>query len=308
MNSYPLKAVMLALAANFILAFSSCRPPPSGTTPSSPQPSPAAPQASQPAPPPQASQPAQPPVQPAPSGTVPSTENSTPPQVSANGPTVPDNAVFRPTFDTTLGSVDAGTAFAVQLEGRTQPAVLSALHLLGSAGGLDEQVSAADVGKVMKNVKLVDCFKEGTPIEIGNSAIVIADAALVGKPAKAGDVIAFLSPEGSGVHAFRLAESFPKPGERVWLAAQIFEGAPIDQRLHPATVTGKFPTGECQYRFDNQIKVTATSGAPVLNAAGEVVAINLAALNVEGKIHGVGNPVEVFRPAIMAALASSSAP
>ncbi|HUE73593.1 MAG TPA: hypothetical protein VMP01_22135 [Pirellulaceae bacterium] len=221
---------------------------------------------------------------------------------------MPDNAVFRPSLDTTQGTVDAGTAFAVQLEGRSQPVVLSALHLLGPAGGLEEQVAAADVGKVIKSVELVDCFKEGTPIEIGNSVIVIADAAPVGKPAKAGDVIAFLSPEGSGVHAYRLAESFPIPGERVWLAAQIFEGAPIDQRLHAATVTGKFPTGECQYRFDNQIKITATSGAPVLNAAGEVVAINLGGLDVEGRIHGVGNPVEVFRPAIMAAIGSSSRP
>ena len=204
---------------------------------------------------------------------------------------MPDNAVFRPTFDTTAGSVDAGTAFGIQIEARSQPVVLSALHLLGSAGGLDEQIAGADVGKVMKNVKLVDCFKEGAPIEIGNSAIVIPDAAPVGKPAKAGYIIAFLAPEGSGVHVYRLAESFPKPGERVWLAAQVFEGAPIDQRLHPATVTGKFPTGECQYRFDDQITLTATSGAPVLNAAGEVVAINLAGMDVQGKIHGVGNPV-----------------
>ena len=72
---------------------------------------------------------------------------------------------------------------------------------------------------------------------------------------------------------------------------------PAERRLHPATCDGKDENGNLVYEFkDRSLNLAATSGAPILNAAGEVVAINVASDAIPGRLFGVGNPVERFRP------------
>jgi hypothetical protein len=60
--------------------------------------------------------------------------------------------------------------------------------------------------------------------------------------------------------------------------------------LIPCTVTKSSPT-ELEYDYGRGgINLGGTSGAPVLNAASEVVAINLGGGENGGKVFGMGNP------------------
>jgi hypothetical protein len=227
---------------------------------------------------------------------------STSPQAKQGPPTVADGFVLRPTFETTLGSIQAGTAFPVTVAGYDRPIILTAMHLLGPGGGLPSDVPATDVGRVVKAISLREAFDPTIEIAKPGSPITIADAAPLGTPSAAGDIFAFWGPEGTTLPTARLATEAPEPGERVWLAASVLGGAPPNQRLHAATVVG-IHDGLLIYRHDNSaLELRATSGAPVLNAAGEVVAINLGSGMHKGSLVASGNVVSRFAPRLEAAL------
>ena len=222
-------------------------------------------------------------------------------------PSVPACFVPRPTFDTTLGRISAGTAFAVTIPGQSRPLILTAIHLLGPMGGLPRDVPAKEVPRVMKGLTLKDCFDASISIGNAGNPIMIPDAAPFDKPSKAGDILAFWGPEDASLQPSRLAAATPAKGERVWLAASLREGAPPTQRLHPATIIEIDQNGDLVYRFDNpKVSIRATSGAPVLNAASEVVAINWGGGSDEKGMLGCGNPVERFAPQLEAAVKQSA--
>jgi hypothetical protein len=160
----------------------------------------------------------------------------------------------------------------------------------------------------MKALTLTDCFDSSIHIARPGPPLVIPDAGPLGQATRAPDILAFWGPEGPSVAAGRLAAATPARGVRVWLAASLREGAPPAQRLHPATVLGTDQDGDLLYRFDHpHLSLRATSGAPVPNAAGAVVAINLGG-GREGKdLHGVGNPVGRFGPPLDAAVKRTAA-
>jgi hypothetical protein len=212
-------------------------------------------------------------------------------------PVVPDHFLQRPAFQTTLGDTEAGTAFAVRLTEGQPPVLLTAVHLIGEAGGLPRNIPAKDAPTALKGVELKDCFDGSGPVAIGHDVIPIPEAGALGTPSKAGDILALWLPDSTPLHIGRLATSVPGRGERVWLAAQLLAGAPPTTRLHSAVSLGIDKEGDYRYRFDNpEMTIRATSGAPVLNAAGEVVAINLGGAKDDRGIIGIGNPVNRFRP------------
>jgi hypothetical protein len=225
-------------------------------------------------------------------------------------PTVPAGFVFRPAFETTKGNVKAGTAFAIELKGQDRPFLLSAMHLLGTAGGLREDIPAWEVPIAIKAVSIEDCFdpKHATPI--GHDVLSLPDTTPLGRPSKIGDIVAIRIPAGVSVTPLRLASVMPADGERVWLAAQVAGGAPPSERLHAARSIGVSRDGDYFYEFENpDLVLRATSGAPILNAAGEVVAINLGGGKAPTrKLNGVGNPVTRFRPALDEAASKGAAP
>ena len=91
-------------------------------------------------------------------------------------------------------------------------------------------------------------------------------------------------------------------GQSVWLVASLLEGAPADQRLHHAKVLGIHSGENVLYQYDNpKLSKQATSGAPIVDQAGRLVAVNLGGYEDEGQIIGIGNPVGRFRKFLEAA-------
>ena len=208
---------------------------------------------------------------------------------------VPDGMVFRPEFRTKHGDVLAGTAFAVSLPGNDRTILLSALHLLGPAGGLESDIPASEVAGAVSHVRLEPCFGFARTIDFPARAIPIDNAAPLGEESEAGDIMAFWIPGDAKVHPADFSTEELQRGRRVWLATAV-GGADPAKRLHAATVT-YLRDGLLYYTYDdNEISLRATSGAPILDANGDVIAINLGGGAQDSQLTGVGNPVVNFKP------------
>ena len=226
-------------------------------------------------------------------------------QASPSPPQIPDSFVFKPVFHTSRGDVPAGTAFVVSIPGEERLVLLSAIHLLGPAGGLDADIPAARVEAEVKELTLSPPFRRGE-ISLPARAITIPGASPRRSAPGPGDIVAFWLPPNDAFEPLTLATEMPPPGTRVWLVASLLGGAPASQRLHAARVTADEQTESLYYEFDESgLEMRATSGAPVVDSEGRVVAINLGGGEHEGRQFGVGNPVGRFRPALEQALAAS---
>ena len=213
------------------------------------------------------------------------------PAKPAPPPPAPTGLILRPTFSTTTaGEVSAGTAFVARVPGFAQPVLLSALHLLGPAGGLPRDVPSVQVPEVVEGVFLHDAFS-GAEVGRVTSAVVIPSASIADGSRGAGDVLAFWAadlPASSRV----LASQDPRVGESVWLAAQLADGQ--GGALHRAVVE-EAAEGWLVYRFDDpNLSLSATSGAPILNSRNQVVAINIGGGTHLDALYGTGNSVGNF--------------
>jgi len=223
-------------------------------------------------------------------------------QTGQKEPPAPDGLIFRPTFETDEGEICAGTAFPLRLAGYPRPVIVTALHLLGPGGGMSGDVPPGEIAKAVKRLRLDDCFAASRTILLQSEPLVIPDAAPIGKSGNAGDLAAFWAPMDEHVYCLEMSEAKPVVGESVWLAASLLRGAPKEERLHRASVLETGDDGLMLYLYDNpKLSKQATSGAPILNQAGQLVAINLGGYESEGTVIGAGNPVSRFRKYLEAA-------
>jgi S1-C subfamily serine protease len=177
---------------------------------------------------------------------------------------------------------------------------------LGPAGGLPKNIAPRNVPAAVSKVSLIECFNETFKVEIDGKPLAILDAAPLRTQSAAGDILAFWTSPDPRLAPRPLAERAPNKDEPVWLAAQLVQGAPRTRRLHRGAAVGTDEDGDFIFKFENAaISLRATSGAPVLNAAGEVVAINLGAGRKDGQMIGIANPVDRFRKFLEAAAKSS---
>lgn len=217
-------------------------------------------------------------------------------------------SAYVPTFETSLGDVAAGGIAVVTLDECATPVAISALHLLGPSGGLSRQVEPEVLGRVVRTLTIDRIDLGSEPLTIPARAIPMPNTAPLGKKSRDGDVVAFWvdastgNADASALQPLRLATTTPAPGERVWLLA-FADTTSEESMLHPATVEARNDDGLLWYRFkDPSITLNGTSGAAMLNAAGEVVAINLAGAKDGKAALGCGNPVTRFGPALREAV------
>ena len=220
----------------------------------------------------------------------------------ASSPETAQAAICRPIFRVSGRDLGAGTAFLLDA-GRPDGRIflVSAQHLFGPAGGLEADIAWSDMPS---KVSAAACMALQTPaLWQTGPAMAIPGAHAMDQTALK-DIAAFpIDPRKlpGKPSPLRLAAEAPKVGDTVWLVAELVGGAPRGQRLHRATVTyaGADAT---EYRYDNAaLQIRATSGAPMVNARGEVVGVNLGGGEYKGAMVGVADPLATVRKALIEA-------
>lgn len=223
-------------------------------------------------------------------------------------PLIPERSVLRPYAKTSHGEIPAGesaaTAFAVIVNENQPPIVLTALSVLDSGKFFTGRPTPNSLNLGMESITLSDAFGSMDGVVSAFAFIDIPESGFADDPnAKAGDVLAIQLGNKNPFKSFRLSESMPSVGEKIWLSAAVFEGAPPSQRQHEAIVTQVDASGSIQYRFENKkLTLKGTLGAPLLNADGKVIAIHLGAVDSADPLLAHGNPVARFLPYLIFAL------
>lgn len=213
-------------------------------------------------------------------------------------PVPPKNVVYKPTFKTEGHDFTAGTAFLCQYPGKNTAVLMTAQHLLGPAGGFPSNVPWDALNQTIKKTTGVSMDDPSVIINC-KQAILLEGAHALDKTGMENDIAVFES-DATIPTALKLAEISPAVGDRVWLYGRERGGNTL--KLFPGTVL-KSNRKELDFVFDqNDIRLPGTSGAPVLNASGEVVAINIGGNNRSEKLVGYGNPVSSIRNHLQKAL------
>ena len=214
------------------------------------------------------------------------------------------DAIFRPVFTTPQGALEAGTVFVAKLDRCKEPVLVTAMHLFGPGGGLQEAMEPDDIRHGVSRAELTG-FGRGAKhmlFEVGSLTPDEAHACCQGQPMHGvGDVAAFTAPERLASVALQLSAAPAVTGQHVTLLAEVLAPANAGLR-HDAVVLG-LHDGFLMYKFDDPtLNLRATSGAPVVDDAGRVVAINLSGghslRSDPAAVVGGGNPVAAWGDAV----------
>ena len=219
----------------------------------------------------------------------------------AEPPKAVADTLCRPTFELQNQPLSAGTAFLLETGVEKQPVVLvTAHHLLGPMGGLATEIAWNDVPKA---VKRATCQSIVDPAQTWIGApIAVPGAASFNNQTREGlRDIALLALRGkSSARPLKLAAVQPQVGDTVWLVAQLVSGAPKDKLLFEARVV-RVQDVALNYLVEDPagtFELRATSGAPVVNERGEVVAVNMAGGRAAGGFNLAGIGISVVHKAL----------
>lgn len=209
------------------------------------------------------------------------------------------SAWVRPKFETeSFRSITAGTAFAVIFH--ETPLLLTAHHLLGTAGGLPRDLRWDEVVSEVTRVTGHSTLERGVAVA-ATKVLPIPGAVAMSDTQLNRDLAAFFLDARSKITTLVLARETPAPGDPVQLVGKVIgrKGFLHDALVVEASREGLF------YQFEENLELRATSGAPVINAAGEVVAVNLGGGEYMGATIGVGAPSVALSEALENALRAS---
>ena len=203
--------------------------------------------------------------------------------------------LFHPRFGTSEGEVNAGTAFAAKLTGKSQILILSALNLFGPAGGLKANIAPDKLSTAWRKLVVEDCKTQNYFGEIQMQPINLSEARPHPQKSDLGDIAACKVKDSTAIEALTLSQRIPSNGERVWLVSKL----PGSRKfIHPATVE-QLQEGWLRYSFVNlDIDTKSTDGAPIIDQKGKVIAVNAHITQKSGKTFGYGTPVVNFYPTL----------
>jgi hypothetical protein len=210
---------------------------------------------------------------------------------------------FSPSFVTNDGPVEAGKA--VPIRAAKAPggvAVVSCNHIFGPPGKLRRIIPGEAMASFVQQGMLADLDGQKTPF---GPALSLPGARPFSASDASTDLSLFYAPESLASRALDLAASGPAVNDDVWLLARLVDGALPSDLLHRARVVSS-DDKMLVYEFDSpSLQLRATSGAPVVNARGQIVGLNLGARADQGKLVAFGNPVSSVERQIDRALAAA---
>jgi hypothetical protein len=224
-------------------------------------------------------------------------------------PTLAPCTVLHPTFTIDGKNMSFGTMFAVKVADK--PVLVTAHDLFSPNGGLPAQLAPADIPKKVTALSARDAFAPTVTCARSQKALVVADAAPMGAGVDASRDVAVFSvftDAGLGglqavqqvpLTALPFAAKAPKVGDPVWVAAAL-EGQPGS--LWQAKVVEISP-GFLFFEYTNrELKLDGTTGAPVLDAAGAVVGLNVGFGKMEdGALIGSAAPLAALKQRVESA-------
>ncbi len=249
--------------------------------------------------------PAPPPPAPVAASPMPAAPASPPPPPTppapAGPPTYPDDFVGGGEVQATTGTHAAGTASVVHLKGQTQSYIVSARHLLGPMGGFPTQTAAKDVPSVVQSIS-IDAFSGGQRHYDVTGLLVPANHLKADGGDPVDDMAVYLNHDSSSQdQAVPLADHLPATNAPVWVIAHVRGGVPESQVIQPGKVI-EIKDGWIVFQFDNDKIITAgASGAPVLDASGEVIGVYSGHSNNNGHVFGWVIPATMIAKVIQQA-------
>src|SRR5450756_709060 len=208
--------------------------------------------------------------------------------------------VFKPTFLTGYDSLTGGTGFVASFNGSY--VFVTAQHLFGTATGLDKDLSPAEAKDYAAALAAL-AMDSRSNLVTSTHMLLIPSAKAFSNADSSKDVAAFLLPGYAG-KSLKIATQVPKVGDAVYLYAR--PRGEDSLRIISGKVARNSYTG-LEYVYDNgKFNFAGTSGAPVLNEAGEVVGINLGGGDYQGHQFGFANPLQCFAPLILSAIKSET--
>lgn len=183
-------------------------------------------------------------------------------------PSFPEGFTGRAQFETTGGFRERGWANLVAARPGAEPCILSVRRLLGPEGGFARQASVAEVPAFVRHIRL-DSFS-GETQSYFVAGVPIPSPEVDPAQSPIGDLSVFRIHNGGprGRHVV-LARDVPAVGETVWLLTR----AGNTLALRNATVVGNRRETWLSVQLSAEWLEQDMSGAPVLNAAGELVGV-----------------------------------
>jgi len=214
------------------------------------------------------------------------------PAFAADAPTYPECTLIRPSMTIGAERIDQGRGFVAEVGDRKL--FVTTLQALGPAGGRSAQLDNAKAQEGFTQLVARDAF---TSKECGRAKRMLKIDAKVADLATSAtdDVVGFVVAKSmdtsftTSIHPLKLASAAPAKGDEVFLATRTStKGRVVPGKV--ADVNDKFVF----YDFPEvkQEDLMGSVGSPVLNAAGEVVGMQVAIGQLgDGTLFGAANPV-----------------
>jgi hypothetical protein len=204
--------------------------------------------------------------------------------------TRPSGGLYKPTFLLADHSFAAGTAFTTEVSsnGKKYWLLVSCHHVLD--GKADE---------IRRTVGL--SMTDRAEVIIASRPLLIPGARSVDLIGVDGEISAFILSAKPISPTLKLSSARTTVGMRVRLYARLFNQS--EPAIYLGTVVNVSDERIAYVLDDSSIEIGGTSGAPLLNDAGEVIGINASgARQQDGTLQVLANPTTTFLPKIQRAL------
>ena len=208
-------------------------------------------------------------------------------------PNLPAHVVFRPTFLTRDYSFTSGTGFLVEGKSTSSSFLVTVHHIFGPVGGLEEQFSGDLIPAVF--LRAVGFSFDQKPLLLTtDEGVPVHDARKADTKGSERDIALFRVRGWSANKSLELVSKPPAVAEKVWLVLR--DTARNNLRFAEATVAYESST-EIRYLLTNaDLNYSGASGAPVVNAAGEVVGMHIGLFTSKsGRTFGFACPAAAIR-------------
>ncbi|MBX9693304.1 MAG: hypothetical protein K2Z81_13030 [Cyanobacteria bacterium] len=166
-------------------------------------------------------------------------------------------------------SYSAGKAFAIRwFRGRT--ILVSPLHLLGPAGGLEHYIEPTRISAEVREIEVRDLFDRSTLVRVNKSLLTTGIPVEKGTGDVSTDLMAFEIQGSCSLHVFNLSATLPAVGTRVHLAT--CERGSSGVRYFKGVITKSSNTG-LVIKMNEDLQPGASSGAPVIDDKNQLVAM-----------------------------------